>query len=101
MARLASKSKLGFYPTPPVVCDAVVRLLSAASRDALFRLLDPCVGDGKALARIRQRLQEQHAQRHGRYADFSVSTWGIEPDAVRAQQAERLLDHVIQSNFFK
>jgi Uncharacterised methyltransferase family (DUF6094) len=100
MARLASRIKLGFYPTPPPVADAVATFLAARGRYARIKFLDPCCGDGQALARIRQRFLEQHANAYGHSTSCTTSTWGIELDQVRAQEAEERLDHVLHSSFF-
>ena len=100
MARLASRIKLGFYPTPPPVADAVATFLRPMGRNARIKFLDPCCGDGQALARIRQRLLEQHTREYERFSSCAVSTWGIELDQVRAQEAEEHLDHVLGCSFF-
>ncbi len=98
--RPQGKVKLGFYPTPPLVVRAIARRLAAMSRDARFRILDPCAGDGKALALFVQRLREQHEREHGRWVDFSAETYGIEIQAMLAPQAEEQLARVLETSFF-
>ena len=98
--RPQGKVKLGFYPTPPLVVRAIARQVSAMSRDARFRILDPCAGDGKALALFVQRLREQHEREHGRWVDFIADTYGIEIQAMLAPQAEEQLAHVLETSFF-
>ena len=46
MARLGSRAKAGFYPTPDTVCWSLKRLLDMEDN---ARLLDPCCGEGKTL----------------------------------------------------
>ena len=46
MARLGSRAKAGFYPTPERVCGQLKQVLDI-EQDA--RLLDPCCGMGKTL----------------------------------------------------
>lgn len=96
MARLASKVKLGHYPTPPPVARAVARYLKAQHYNARFRVLDPCVGDATAIGIIVDTLQRQH----GRFASFDVSTYGIEPQAPLAQAAADRIPHVLHTSFF-
>ena len=98
--RPQGKAKLGAYFTPPLVVEAIARFLAAYARDARFRLLDPCAGDGKALSLLVQCLKKQHEREHGRWADFIPETYGIEIQSVFAPQAEEQLAHVLQTSFF-
>src|SRR4051812_20850294 len=98
--RPQGKVKLGAYFTPPLVVEAIARFLCAHARDARFRLLDPCAGDGKALALLVQCLKKQHEREHGKWADFIAETYGIEIQSVFAPQAEEQLAHVLQTSFF-
>jgi len=100
MALLASKVKLGFFPTPPPIIPALARLLVAKNHEARFRLLDPCCGDGRALSLLAQALREQHLREQGRWATCDIETWGIEPQPTLSLQAEQALDHVLQTSFF-
>ena len=47
MARLASKAKAGFYPTPLCVLESIKSVLEMTPG---ARLLDPCCGEGKSLS---------------------------------------------------
>ncbi len=100
MARTESKIKLGFYPTPPPVIKAIAPYLKAKNRDATFRVLDPCAGDGKALSLLASEMTARHERERGRYADCTISTWAIEPQAHLARQAMDLVDHLLQCSFF-
>ncbi len=76
MARLASKAKAGFYPTP----DNVTNLLTAKLNvEEGARLLDPCSGKGITLATLGK----------------GAVTYGIELDHQRAQEARTRLQKVI------
>ncbi|MGB9886477.1 MAG: DUF6094 domain-containing protein [Moorellales bacterium] len=48
--RLAGQAKAGYYPTPAVVVDRLKRLLKFPEEP--FAALDPCCGEGDALARL-------------------------------------------------
>ncbi|HBC3835247.1 DUF6094 domain-containing protein [Vibrio parahaemolyticus] len=82
--------KDGYYPTD----EATVRLIA---RKLIFkagvqRLLDPCCGEGLALAQLAaESLCHEHSQLH---------TYGVELDVTRAQQADEQLDSVLRSNAF-
>lgn len=98
--RPQGKVKLGFYPTPPLVVRAIARQLSAQHREAHFRLLDPCAGDGKAASQLVACLKEQHERVNGTWVDFAVETYGIETQTLLAPQAEERLGHILHSSFF-
>ncbi len=77
MARISSKAKAGFYPTP----DEVTRILQSKfhfGNDA--RLFDPCCGEGKTLSAIAKGHQ--------------VETYGIELDYDRVKEARTRLNIV-------
>jgi len=79
MARLASQAKAGFYPTPDTVSDLLQTKMTCEDG---ARLLDPCCGKGKTLARLAKQAT-------------GVTTYGIELDHQRAQQARTRLTKVL------
>jgi len=79
MARLASQAKAGFYPTPDTVCELIK---SKITFETGARLLDPCCGQGKTLARLADTAAD-------------VTTYGIELDHQRVQQARTKLSRVL------
>lgn len=84
MARLVSQAKLGYYPTPPEVVD---HLRQAFVFDSGARLLDPCCGNGEALAEIARGQ--------------AVETFGIELERDRYVAAEKTLGHVLWGDALK
>ena len=55
MARLGSRAKAGFYPTPDSVCELLkAKIIFDLENDLEkgARLLDPCCGEGKTLSRL-------------------------------------------------
>ena len=78
MARLGSRAKAGFYPTPDKVCGQLKQLLDI-QEDA--RLLDPCCGEGKTLANLAEGT--------------CGATYGIELDHHRASRTRDRLSHVL------
>jgi 16S rRNA G966 N2-methylase RsmD len=74
MARLASVAKGGFYPIPPTMTDLIIAHLRAPAGG---RVLDPCAGEGVALATIATAL--------------GLEAYGIELHQARAEAAQERL----------
>ena len=91
MARLESRARAGYFPTPARVAEAISRHLSADT-DAprrhphVVRLLDPCAGTGAAAAIVARRLR--------------AVTYGVELNDERANEAAGALDHVLATSAF-
>jgi len=81
--RPQAQRKMGFYPTPPSVMARLTRHLSFFS-GLTYSALDPCCGDGAALAALCPSSNLLHR-------------CGIEPDAERAKQAGSRLDQVVHA----
>ncbi len=89
--RLEGQSKLGYYPTPdtqlPLIASWLERCsVSPLAGGDLVRIADPCCGKGEALAYLARSL--------GR-----IETYGIELSYSRADEAEKLLNHVLATGF--
>lgn len=69
--RLAGRTRLGFYPLPLPEAERIRRFLAFPEKQC--RALDPCVGEGAALAAIT--------------SDKGVLRYGVELEAGRAEQA--------------
>ena len=82
MARLAAKARCNYFPLPDREAALIRSCLSFP--DQPFSALDPCAGEGRAMAVITE------SSRAVRY--------GIELDAYRAEAAAKVLDHVIQGD---
>lgn len=79
--------KNGYFPTDE---DTLERVLSALDVGASrIRILDPCCGEGVALAEAKHHLEQCGAE---------VRAYGIEVDAERAWHAKRLLDVVAHAD---
>ncbi|CBL45364.1 Conserved hypothetical plasmid protein [gamma proteobacterium HdN1] len=80
--------KNGYFPTDE---DTLSRILSALApqSDRPVRVLDPCCGEGVALAEVHQHLLAQGAQ---------VSSFGVEYNEERAWHAKRLLTRCIHAD---
>ena len=78
MARLASKAKAGFYPTPLSVLKSIKSVLKITP-DA--RLLDPCCGEGKSLSYLAK--------------DTQAINYGVELDKNRHNASKERLDNVL------
>lgn len=77
-------AKNGYFPTDEESIEAIIRQLQPAPGP--MRLLDPCAGEGVALAEIKQHLGHQ------------AQSFGIEYNAERATQAKQLLDHCLHGD---
>jgi len=78
--RIHGRIKMGHYPTPGPVVDLIRNYLSFPN--ATFAALDPCCGEGQALAGIVS----------GRRA----VTYGVELDHQRADASKTRLHHVLR-----
>ena len=83
MARPISRQKLGYFPTPPAVVEKIRSFLGFPDRP--FSALDPCCGDGRALARLT--------------AGTRALTYGIEFHAGRARAASTVLGRVLACGY--
>ena len=87
-SRLANNfAKNGYYPTDSVTIE---RSLSALDLGGVnLSILDPCCGEGTALAEVKHHLTE---------AGAVVQAYGVEYNAERAWHAKTLLDVVAHSD---
>jgi len=81
--RLEAKIKMGYYPTPLSVVERVRSFLKFPEDNV--NLFDPCCGEGLALKNLK--------------GDAKSTTYGIELDEYRAEQAKRNLDHVLKGSY--
>ena len=81
--RLAAQVKMGYYPTPPVVVDRVKSWLEFPK--AGFAALDPCCGEGFALAKCLEGT--------------AGAGYGVELDFARAEEARKRLKKVLKGGF--
>lgn len=82
MARLINAEVMGFFATPTSVTASIAEWLTAPEGDKLWRLLDPCCGEGVAAAQLATALGGQ------------VQTWGAELSPKRAERAAQVLNKV-------
>ena len=71
--------KAGYFPTDEVTLERIGQMLRLAPAGNV-RMLDPCCGEGTALADIRQMLADQREEG----ATTTTEALGIELDAERA-----------------
>jgi predicted RNA methylase len=80
--RLEARVKMGYYPTPITVVERIKSLIRFTE---CCTIIDPCCGEGSALAKLAQ--------------DTSAKTYGIEIDGHRAEEAKAKLNHVLKCGF--
>ena len=85
MALFQSQKVMGYYPTPPVVAEAIARSL-VRSGPGLIRAIDPACGEGTALRTITTDLEDQ------------VEWFGIELNQTRARAAEGVFTRVLRTD---
>ncbi len=78
--RLAGRMKMGYYPTPSRVVEQAKNFLLFPP--APFTALDPCCGEGLALAQLVSGTQ--------------AFTYGVELDQYRADEAESRIQNVLK-----
>ena len=78
--RIHGRIKMGHYPTPATVVELIRSYLSFPSSP--FCALDPCCGEGNALA--------------GLVARTSAITYGVELDHQRAEESKSRLHHLLR-----
>ncbi len=79
--------KNGYFPTDAATLNSILGALDISAPG--LRILDPCCGEGSALAEVKHHLNECGA---------TVEALGVEFDAERAWHAKRLLDTVAHSD---
>lgn len=80
--------KNGYFPTDE---ETIARTLNAiAPVGGPIRIIDPCAGEGVALAECKHHLKELGCE---------VTALGVEYDAERAWHAKNILDRVIHGDF--
>ena len=84
--RLEGQSKLGYYATPSNSLNLILTWLRTSDDEGPLRYLDPCCGKGEALAAIAA-------------VNGTAETFGIELSDVRAKDAERALNHVLNTAY--
>ena len=83
MARIASKQKLGYFPTPSMVVELIKPFLVRGSGGKV-RIYDPCCGPGEAVLQLANHLKAE--------------SLGVELDKNRAEQAKTKLIKVIHGD---
>lgn len=84
LGRLMNRVRMGYQPTDPAHVDLLRRAVTFPTEPV--NLLDPCCGEGEALAR---------------FADgANAVTYGIEIDELRGEMAQRRLNRVGFGSFF-
>ena len=80
--------KDGYFPTDS---DTIGRILSALAPNGqgAMKIIDPCAGEGTALAECRHHLGADKTE-----------AYAVEYDRVRANQAKKLVDRCIHGDFF-
>ncbi|MBT4859589.1 MAG: SAM-dependent methyltransferase [Gammaproteobacteria bacterium] len=80
--------KNGYYPTDSVTMSRVLKALQFSGRQC--SILDPCCGEGSALAEVKDHLAS--------ISSSKVTAYGVEYDKDRAWHSKKLLDHSIHGD---
>lgn len=82
--------KNGYYPTDPETLSRILQALSFSGKKC--HILDPCCGEGSALAEVK------HALLGSELPSNAVTTYGVEYDKDRAWHSKQILDHCIHGD---
>jgi len=80
-------AKDGYFPTDSDTIERILSMLSPCTQGEM-RIIDPCAGEGIALAECKQHLDEVRTE-----------AFAVEFDQARAYQAKQLLDRCIHGDF--
>src|SRR5699024_10617430 len=89
MARLESQSKGGFYPTPTIEMEYILKRIRSNEGEKI-NIIDPCCGEGKALNQWKDYMENYGTE---------VSDYGIEIEKTRAEKAEDIVTNVAKSGY--
>ncbi|SHF15590.1 hypothetical protein SAMN02745133_01949 [Desulforamulus putei DSM 12395] len=89
MARIESKAKGGYYPTPEKELELILKKINAAGT---VTVLDPCAGEGLALNQIVENLKGKGS---------NVEPYAVELESSRAEKARELFgrERVIKGGY--
>src|SRR3989304_6234855 len=97
MTRLAAIEKLLYYPTPRELIPTIASLFQARP---YLTVLDPCAGEGDALASILDLWNKELSLQWGYKDDQTARGYAIELDAERfADVAARFKGHALHAAF--
>ena len=104
MTRLAAVEKVLYYPTQARVIERIAAELRLCGVDGQhFSFVDPCCGEGVALARLAELLAASYNDKGGAYQNGrpKVTTCGVEIHRGRYLEAKRRLDRVYNASAFQ
>lgn len=103
MSRLEAIATGLYYPTPEPVAVALARCITLPATGTV-RLLDPCVGKGRALALLADALQRPPSAEQRRFGGAppppAVELYGIEPNLERAREAMERIPNLLVTSYF-
>jgi 23S rRNA G2445 N2-methylase RlmL len=85
--------KAGYFPTDEVTLQRIGQMLKLPPT-GLVRMIDPCCGEGTAIADLRHMLAAQKEEG----VTATTEALGIELDSERAWHAKKLLDRVLHTD---
>lgn len=88
--------KDGYFPTDSDTIERVLSLLKPC-KSGRMRIIDPCAGEGVALAECGQHLNDPEADRT--VESITVESFGVEYHVDRAHQAKQLLTRCLCDDF--
>lgn len=89
MARIASESKLGYYPWPLDELKLIENAISIKG-EGVVNMIDPCCGKGEALAHMQGVLKHSYE---------AVRTYGVELEKTRFTEANQVLDFCLNEGY--
>ena len=101
MARLKSQADMEYMPSFEPTVAELADFFDYNTMPNKLVLLDPCAGEGHALKALETAMKEKWERKTGqKFPEEGSVTYGVELDRNRARKARKVLDNVIQTDYF-
>lgn len=80
-------AKNGYYPTDEATIERALKALAAKDPNQAIRIIDPCAGEGVAIAEVAHHLGREN-----------VEAYAVEYNRERAEHASTIVDHCLRSD---
>ena len=101
MARLNSQMDMEYVPSYKPTVAELAEIIDYETIPEKLVLFDPCAGEGEALKTLEDSIRQRwEDNKHRGFPKDGSTTYGVELDRNRARKARKLLDNLIQTDYF-